>query len=89
MADYMYSLIPSLNVTLFESLADSNATNGTHLDLLGYLGMVVASVLWGANNLPIKHYETGDGKLKNLDSIAKQFKIDLLFWLFKECSFSS
>ena len=38
MADYMYSLIPSLNVTLFESLSDSNATNGTHLDLLGYLG---------------------------------------------------
>lgn len=62
MATYMYNMVPSLNVTLLTSLSDSNATNGTHLDLLGYLGMVVAAVLWGSNNLPIKHYETGDGK---------------------------
>ena len=75
----MYSLIPSLNVTLFESLSDSNATNGTHLDLLGYLGMVVASVLWGANNLPIKHYETGDGKLKNLNLLQNILKLTCYF----------
>lgn len=74
----MYNMVPSLNVTLLTSLSDSNATNGTHLDLLGYLGMVVASVLWGSNNLPIKHYETGDGK-KLLKDFVKSFSFRHFF----------
>jgi hypothetical protein len=59
----MPNIFTHLNVTLYESLFHSNATNGTHLDQsIGYLSMLVASVLWGVNNLPVKHYEMGDGK---------------------------
>lgn len=57
----MTPFIYGLNSTI---LAGSNATNGTHSELLGFLGLALCSILWGSGNLPIKHFETGDGKLE-------------------------
>lgn len=57
MANYIQSAHPNLD----RYHADTNQTNSTNLDLLGYSGLLVASVFWGGNNLPIKHYETGNG----------------------------
>ena len=38
--------------------------NGTadHHEYLGYIGAVVAIVFFGSNFVPVKKYETGDGK---------------------------
>ncbi len=53
----------------------SNSTNSTTpgTELLGYTGLIVASVLWGANNLPVKHYETGNG-------MFFQFIVGIAIW---------
>lgn len=52
----------SSDFRLVENFLGANRTNSTHnMELFGYLGMVIASVFWGGNNLPVKHYETGDG----------------------------
>lgn len=51
----------------------SNTTTPSHLntttiaptsissDLIGYFCLFISSVLYGGNNLPVKHYDTGDG----------------------------
>lgn len=57
MASYVYNSDINLENDI---LNGSNGSNGS-MELLGYMGMVVASVFWGGNNLPIKHYETGNG----------------------------
>ena len=33
-------------------------------DIIGYSCLVISSIFYGANNLPVKHYETGIYKMK-------------------------
>ena len=62
------------NITVIDDRYITDQNNTTSMNLLGYLGLVVASVFWGGNNLPIKHYETGDG-------MFFQFIVSIAVWM--------
>ncbi len=68
----MARLAASLDTSL-DFVTATNQTNTTNLDLLGYSGLLIASVFWGGNNLPIKHYETGNG-------LFFQFIVGIAIW---------
>lgn len=72
MSNYIHNFYDDLPIDTLR-FTDTNGTNGTHMDLLGYLGLTVASVFWGGNNLPIKHYETGNG-------MFFQFIVGIAIW---------
>ncbi len=55
------------------ALAEATNTTTPGSQLIGYSGLLLASVLWGANNLPVKHYETGNG-------MFFQFIVGIAIW---------
>ena len=56
------SLLPGPGGVVDKSLCQASCNASHSKEYLGYLGAVVAVLFFGSNLVPVKRYETGDGK---------------------------